>query len=185
MNDLFIGKLVRLAALDPEETGRAFSTWSRDSEYWRLMDAGAAFMPSARDASAHFEKELSELDPAVYFFGARTIADDKLVGEMALEVVNWSGGEGLIALGIGDRENWGKGYGVEMTKLLLQFAFMEVNLRRVTLNVFEYNPRALRAYEKAGFRHEGRQRGFLNKEGKRWDMLFMGILREEWMEKNG
>jgi RimJ/RimL family protein N-acetyltransferase len=50
--------------------------------------------------------------------------------------------------------------------------------------VFEYNPRAIRSYEKAGFRHEGRERLFLNKEGRRWDMLFMGILREEWLEKN-
>jgi len=58
-------------------------------------------------------------------------------------------------------------------------------MNRVTLSVFEYNPRAIRSYEKAGFRHEGRMRGRLNKEGKRWDMLFMGILRKEWMEQNG
>jgi RimJ/RimL family protein N-acetyltransferase len=68
--------------------------------------------------------------------------------------------------------------------VLLRFAFTEVNLRRVTLSVFEYNPRAIRSYEKAGFRHEGRVRKALNKEGRRWDVLFMGILRDEWMEKN-
>ena len=71
-----------------------------------------------------------------------------------------------------------------MMNLLLRFAFTEVNLRRVTLAVFEYNPRAIRTYEKVGFRHEGRLRQFLNKEGRRWDMLFMGILREEWLERN-
>jgi RimJ/RimL family protein N-acetyltransferase len=69
-------------------------------------------------------------------------------------------------------------------KIILRYAFMEVNLQRVTLNVFEYNPRAVRTYEKTGFRHEGRMRQVLNREGKRWDMLFMGILREEWMKRN-
>jgi RimJ/RimL family protein N-acetyltransferase len=68
--------------------------------------------------------------------------------------------------------------------VLLRFAFTEVNLRRVTLSVFEYNPRAIRSYEKAGFRHEGRLRKVLNKEGKRWDILLMGILREDWLERN-
>ena len=56
------------------------------------------------------------------------------------------------------------------------------NLNGVTLTMFEYNSRAVRSYEKAGFRHEGRMRQVLNKEGKRWDILTMGILREEWME---
>ncbi len=62
----------------------------------------------------------------------------------------------------------------------LRFAFTELNLRRVTLDVFEYNPRAMRSYEKAGFVVEGRMRGMLKREGKRWDLVFMGILRDEW-----
>lgn len=49
-------------------------------------------------------------------------------------------------------------------------------------NIFYFD---IRSYEKAGFRHEGRMRGTLNKEGRRWDILVMGILREEWMEQNG
>jgi len=49
--------------------------------------------------------------------------------------------------------------------------------------VFEYNPRGVRSYEKAGFSHEGRERGLLLREGKRWDVIFMGILREEWLKQ--
>jgi RimJ/RimL family protein N-acetyltransferase len=70
-------------------------------------------------------------------------------------------------------------------KVILRYAFTEVNLQRVSLTVFEYNPRAVRSYEKTGFRHEGRFRQFLNRENRRWDMLFMGILRDEWLEQNG
>ena len=184
MDNILKGKLVRLAAYDPDEVGKAFSTWTRDSEYWRLMDAGAAFMPSAKDATKRFEKEAEELDPAVYFFGVRTIPDDKLIGEMVLEVVNWTGRDAFVGLSIGDRASWDKGYGTETVNLLLRFAFTEINLRRVTLSVFEYNPRAIHVYEKVGFRHEGRERKSLQREGKRWDLIFMGILREEWLELN-
>jgi RimJ/RimL family protein N-acetyltransferase len=70
-------------------------------------------------------------------------------------------------------------------QVILRYAFQELNLRRVSLDTFEYNPRAIRSYEKAGFVHEGRVRKFLLREGRRWDMLFMGILREEWLARNG
>jgi RimJ/RimL family protein N-acetyltransferase len=89
-----------------------------------------------------------------------------------------------VGLGIGETNYWSKGYGTDAMNVLLRFAFIEINLRRVTLTVFEYNPRAIRSYEKAGFRHEGRKRQLLHREGKRWDELYMGILREEWMELN-
>ena len=130
------------------------------------------------------EKEVQEISPASYYFSIRTLADDKLIGELGLDVINWSGRDAFVGLGIGETEYWSKGYGTDVMNILLRFAFTEINLRRVTLTVFEYNPRAIRSYEKAGFRHEGRMRKMLNKEGRRWDKLFMGILREEWMERN-
>jgi len=183
VNDIYTGRLVRFSAYDPEEIGKAFSKWARDSEYRRMSDARAASLPSTKQTIKFFEKDLEELSPAVHFFGVRTLADDKLIGELVLDVFDWAGRDAFVGLSIGERENWGRGYGTEMMDLMLRFAFTEVNLRRVTLTVFEYNPRAIRSYEKVGFRHEGRLRQFLNKEGRRWDMLFMGILREEWLEQ--
>jgi RimJ/RimL family protein N-acetyltransferase len=100
-------------------------------------------------------------------------------------VVDWSGRDAFVGLGIGEIEYWSKGYGTDIMNVLLRYAFTEINLKRVTLSVFEYNPRAIRSYEKAGFCHEKRRRRALNREGQRWDELYMGILREEWMEKNG
>jgi len=50
---------------------------------------------------------------------------------------------------------------------------------------FEYNLRALRSYEKAGFVVEGRERQVLHRDGRRWDMIYMGILRKEWEQLYG
>jgi RimJ/RimL family protein N-acetyltransferase len=184
MKDVLTGKFVRLSAFDPEEMSKAFPRWHLNSEYQRLLNSSARPMLSPKAELKWMEEEVGESSPASYFFSIRTLAEDKLIGELGLDVVNWSGRDAFVGLGIGETEYWSKGYGTDVMNILLRFAFTEVNLRRVTLTVFEYNPRAIRSYEKAGFRHEGRARQVVNKEGRRWAVLYMGILREEWMELN-
>jgi RimJ/RimL family protein N-acetyltransferase len=185
MNEILKGKFVRLSAFDPEEMGKAFPRWNRNSEYVRLLNMSSRPMQSSKATAKWMEKEVGEMSVASYFFSIRTLADDKLIGELGLDVVDWSGRDAFVALGIGEPEYWSKGYGTDAMNVLLRYAFIELNLKRVTLTVFEYNPRAIRSYEKAGFRHEGRLRQTLNREGRRWDNLYMGILREEWLALNG
>jgi RimJ/RimL family protein N-acetyltransferase len=55
-----------------------------------------------------------------------------------------------------------------------------LNLHRVWLHVYEFNPRAVRVYEKVGFRHEGRLRQAIFHDGRYWDTLVMGLLHAEW-----
>lgn len=180
MNDIFRGNLVRLSAFDPEEMSKALARWHRNSEFQRLLNASARGLLSPKAELKWMEEEVVEMSPGSYFFSIRALEDDKLIGEIGLDVVDWPGGDAFVGLGIGETEYWSKGYGTDAMNVLLRFAFTEVNLRRITLTVFEYNPRAIRSYEKVGFRHEGRKRLLLNREGRRWDELYMGILREEW-----
>ncbi len=185
MNDILKGNLVRLAAMDYEEIGKAITRHERDSEMMRLMDMGPYRLHSEKAAVKFFEKMLDEDTPAQHFFSIRLLEDDRLLGDINLDVINdWGSRDCFIGLGIYDRADWGKGYGTDVMKVLLRFAFTELNLHRATLAVFEYNPRAIRSYEKAGFKMEGSMRGRLLRDGKRWDMRFMGILREEWMNLN-
>jgi RimJ/RimL family protein N-acetyltransferase len=181
MKDIFKGDLVRLSAFDHEELGKAYANWTRDSELTRLFDGGASVLYSARARTDFFEKMVKEDTPANHFFSIRKLDDNRLLGDINLDVINeWGSRDSFVGLGIADRNDWGKGYGTDAMKIILRFAFTELNLHRVTLTVFEYNPRAIRSYEKVGFCHEGRLRGALLRDGKRWDMLYMGILREDW-----
>jgi RimJ/RimL family protein N-acetyltransferase len=182
MNEILKGQLVRLAAFDPEEMSKAFPRWNRNSEYVRLLNTRAHPMQSSKAAAKWMEEEVAEMSVASYYFSIRTIAEDTLIGELGLDVVDWSGRDAFVGLGIGEPQYWSKGYGTDVVNILLRYAFMELNLKRVSLGVFEYNPRAIRSYEKAGFHHEGRLRQALHREGRRWDNLYMGILREEWLE---
>lgn len=138
-------------------------------------------MESEKKLREWFKKQSENgFKPERYPFSVRTLAEDKHIGFFVLWV-DLIHSEAWVGIGVGDREFWGKGYGTDMMKLCLQYAFTELNVHRVSLGLLEYNPRALRSYEKSGFRLEGRTRKDVMREGKRYDSLWMGILRDEWM----
>ena len=180
--DLWQGKLVRLAPIDPESYASAGSRWARQSDYWRLMAAEPPMLFSARAVKKWLEKLLE--GSSSHTFNIRTLDGDRLIGDIGLDGIHWIHGDSFVGISIGEKDCWGKGYGTDAMQVMLRYAFTELNLHRVSLTVFDYNPRAIRSYEKAGFVHEGRIRQFLNKEGRRYDMLFMGVLREDWLRAN-
>ena len=185
MNDnLLRGSLVQLRAVNSTTDAEPFSRWSRDSEYMRLSDGSAARLFNLKQTTEFIEKEFENESLATFAFSIWTLEDNRMIGEIDLSGINWASGESIVGISIGDRNDWGKGYGTDAMRIVLRFAFDELNLHRVFLNTFEYNPRAIRSYEKCGFKDEGRQRGMLNREGKRWDIIYMGILREEWQAIN-
>jgi len=182
--NLFTGKLTRLTAEDPETMAKAFARWNLDSEYYRLLDSEPPRLWSEKKIKDWFEKDLEKDDPNSFFFGIEPLESDQPIGFTGLFDLYWNHGDALVAIAIGEREYWGKGYGSDAMNTILRYAFQEMNLRRVTLIVFEYNPRAIRSYEKCGFVMEGRMRSMMQREGRRWDWLYMGILREEWEQRN-
>ena len=78
---------------------------------------------------------------------------------------------------------WNKGYGTDAMKTLVNFIFNEMSLNKIRLFVFEFNKRAVRSYEKSGFKVEGTLREQIFRNGKFYDVYVMGILRREWKEK--
>ncbi len=178
--DLFTGKQIRLTAEDPAVMAKAFANWNLDSEYFRLFDSDPPHLWSEKQFKDWHEKDLEKDNPDEVFFMIRTLDGEKPIGFMALFALYWNHGDALIGIGLGERDHWGKGYGTDAMQTLLRYAFTEMNLRRLTLIVFDYNLRAIRTYEKCGFVKEGTVRGVLQREGRRWDWHYMGILREEW-----
>jgi RimJ/RimL family protein N-acetyltransferase len=81
------------------------------------------------------------------------------------------------------RPYWERGYGTDAVRTLCRFAFQEMNLQRVELGVLETNPRGVRAYEKVGFKEEGRLRRYLFVGGRYVDMIMMGLLAEDLIEE--
>lgn len=186
MQDLFRGELIRFTAEDPETVAKSEVNWQRDSEFVRLADSRPVSVFSQKRLKEKREEPMEKgPQPERYLFSVRTLAEEKLIGFLSLWV-NLIHSEAWVGLGIGERDFWSKGYGTDMMKLCLRYAFLELGLQRVSLGLHAYNTRALRSYEKAGFRLEGRTRQDVFREGKHTDTLWMGILREEWLQmQNG
>ena len=186
LNDkpLFQGELVCLVAPEPQEAAELFARWMRDSEFVRLLDTDPARLLSVDKHKEWFEKELVEEQKYdELFLLIRTLQEERNIGLIGLNGIRWVHGDAWVGIGLGDRDWWGKGYGTDAMQILQRYAFEELNLHRLSLTVFDYNQRAIRSYEKAGFVVEGRARQYLNREGQRYDMIFMGILRDEWEKR--
>ena len=84
---------------------------------------------------------------------------------------------------IGEKEAWGKGYGSEAMKLLLDYGFLEMNLHRISLRVFSFNSRAIKLYEKLGFQQEGRSSEAIFRDGAWHDIIHMGVLQSNYIEQ--
>jgi RimJ/RimL family protein N-acetyltransferase len=179
---LFEGEFIRLTALDPEKDAEVISRWTHDPEYGRLTSAKPARPLSAAQVKKQLDERAKEAREKHhrFDFAVRTKADERLVGTTSFDGLEWNHGHAWLQLSLGEAADRGKGYGGDALKLLLRYAFYELNLYRLTTACFEYNPRGLKFLERHGFVVEVRRRQALNREGRRWDELRLGLLREEW-----
>jgi diamine N-acetyltransferase len=102
------------------------------------------------------------------------------IGRTNLHRINHAHRVAHFGLFIGERDLWGRGYGTEATRLVLAYAFAQLNLHNVSLEVFADNERAVRAYLRAGFRHTGRRREAHRRAGRVVDVLLMDCLATEF-----
>ncbi len=181
---LFHGDQVRLGVVTPDLAAPRLAAWTRQAEYLRMLDSD----PARPSDSSLFREDLGReqtqnaqrrtLDE--YWFLIHRLSDDRPIGFVSVNGIAWTHGNGWVSIGIGEMDCWGQGFGTDAMRVLLRYAFEELNLQRLSLNVFSYNERGRRSYLKTGFTTEGIGRESLLRNGQRWDEYFMGILREEW-----
>lgn len=105
--------------------------------------------------------------------------DRGYLGDVVLSDIHEGNRSAAFRIALTGPDVFGKGYGTEATKLILDFAFDVVGLHRVSLEVFDFNPRAQRVYEKCGFVREGVQREALWWDGEPHDVIAMAVLASD------
>src|SRR5262249_33547480 len=150
--------------------------WMNDAEVTRTL---LAYRPyNLRAEEEYIEKIMQSEHDLVLGIAVR--ADDRLIGALGLHQMDFRHRQTSFGIVIGEKSDWGKGYGTEATFLIVKPSFETLNLNRVWLHVFEHNLSGLRAYEKVGFRREGVLRQSSFSQGRYWDTISMAILREDW-----
>jgi len=169
-----VGTRCYLSPINPDDAPR-YTEWLNDPELSVMLQI------VVKPVSIASENEMLEKiakDP--YQFAVVDLESDELIGGCGLKNVDLVNRTALMGIFLGNKSYWGKGYGEEATRLLLDFAFTFVNLNSIMLEVFDFNPRAIRCYEKVGFKAVGRRRSAKMLAGKGYDEVLMDILAEEF-----
>ena len=160
-------------------------------KYWNSMELRRLLGnvdrgPVARNQEEEWIKDTWKLrqERKAFLFGIETLADSKLIGGTGLFSFDWTSRSAEVGISVYNPEYWGKSYGVESLNLVLGFAFKDLNLNRVELEVFDFNTRAHTCYLKVGFKEIGRKRKARFIDGQYHDGILMDILREEWLTKD-
>jgi RimJ/RimL family protein N-acetyltransferase len=173
------GRTVFLRRHRPDDLS-AVERWYRDPELARLTRYQTRLMGPA-EIERFFRSRLLSADALAYAIEERRTG--QFVGFTTFSALDADNGSVLFHITIGERDAWGRGLGTEAAELMLGHAFERLELHRVGLSVFAYNERAIRSYQKVGFRIEGRLREAILRDGRHWDEVQMGILRDEWLAR--
>ena len=159
------------------EDAQTWATWFNDLEV-TIPLGDEAFIPTGleneRETINHFTKN------NCHVFNIVTSETDTLIGRCGLFNINQVDRHAMLGILIGVKDHWGKGYGTEATRLLLDHAFTLLNLNNVMLGAFTFNTRAIACYRKVGFKEIGRRRQARIVGGQKYDTIFMDILAEEF-----
>ena len=174
------GDKVYLRAFEPDDY-KTIHAWRRDEEVYQLTIGNRFFVSSEKDRRWVLDRIMSN-DVELYL-AICLVADDGLIGYLSLADIDHRNGRaewsGIV---IGEKKHRGHGYATEAVYLLLQFAFEELGLHRVSGSWLAENKVSLFLGKATGFRQEGLLRDYVYKNGKRHDVVIMSMLRPEFEE---
>jgi RimJ/RimL family protein N-acetyltransferase len=172
-----VGEKVALGPFDREWLP-LYLRWVNDFEVTRM------FLPRLRPVTAEAREDwyerVSKPEPNEVDFTIYERPGTRPIGYASLEDIDHRRRTATYGLLIGEKDCWGKGYGTETTRLVLDYAFTLLELHNVLLSVHARNEPAIRAYARAGFREIGRRREANRAGGRAYDEVYMDCLATEF-----
>lgn len=129
------------------------------------------------------EPKPEELAPTNINLEIYHVKDKKSIGIISLLDIDWLNRKAKVAIIIGESEYWGKEIAVEALKLILNYAFVDLNLHKVYAGIFTPDIRSKRLFEKLGAHHEAtlKEEGYI--DGKYYDTEIFALYKKEWNHK--
>lgn len=168
MNKKLIGKSVYLSPIEVTEAIK-YAKWMNDEQVSAKLITRFTFCYNI-DAEIEAIKEIQKKDQA---FSIYLLQNDIIIGGCSLNHIDYIHRNCEYGICIGETEHWGKGYGSEVTALLMRYAFNYLNINYIGLSVMADNTRAIKCYEKSGFRILGKRKSYLFIDGNYTDLLLM------------
>lgn len=180
MNAFLTGERAILRSLEMEDLD-VFWTWFADREVVKYS-LGAWVLPWSKSATATWLNRTLE-EKETLSLGVVEKETQQLIGYAGITAISRVNHSGEYFILLGEKKSWGKGYGTEVTQLIVHYGFASLNLHRIMLTVSSLNTGGVKAYMRAGFRQEGVLRQACYRDGAYHDKMVMAILRPEWEEQ--
>ena len=177
MNAFLTGEKVLLRSLELDDLD-LFCAWFADREVVNYSLGTWLFPWSKHETEAWLKQTLQSKE--ALSMGVVEKETGQLIGYAGITAISRITHSGEYYILLGEKSCWGKGYGTEVTRLIVHYGFASLNLHRIMLTVSELNVGGVRAYRKAGFQQEGVLRQACYRNGAYHDKLIMAILRPEW-----
>jgi RimJ/RimL family protein N-acetyltransferase len=168
----FEGSLIRLRPVEERDIPRIHDLFNDPAVHRTL---GITWLEPEAGTRAWWEGVRN--NPNAQAFAIESLAGDT-VGVCSLEDIHAPSRSAILGIWIG-ASYWDQGFGTDAVRTLCRFGFQEMNLQRIGLSVFDVNQRGVRAYEKVGFKEEGRRRRGMFVDGAYCDVVMMGLLAED------
>lgn len=156
-----------------------YHTWRNDLEVMQTTSP-ALDVYSSKETEDFVTQVILRSDAAKSYMIVEKIVD-RPIGIISLIHIDYKNRNAECIIDIGEKQAWGKGYGTEAMKLLLNYGFLEMNLHRICLRVFSFNERAVQLYKKVGFQTEGVSKESLFRHGRWHDTIHMAILQRDYL----
>lgn len=171
---MLTGKKTRIRPLENCDLDTLYE-WYNDYDFSYWISGNWPFTTLLRRED--IERKFYEEDEHRY---AITDIKGKFIGTIGFDQVNISARSAKLFVGIGNKEYWGQGYGYDSLSIFLEFVFNQWNFRRLTAETWENNSRALSCYQKLGFMIEGKLREAYYINGKYYDSILLGLLKQDF-----
>jgi len=179
------GERIRLRAAERDDIA-AFLRWINDPEVTEnlLLVEPMSRLEEEQWYEAMMKNPTSEHVLVIEVRDQRPNEKYRPIGTCQFHNIDWRNRFAEVGIMIGEKAFWDQGYGSETMRLLLKHGFLTLNLHRIWLQVYAKNKRGIRAYEKAGFKHEGKYRQAHYQHGQYYDVHLMSVLKQEWPSDN-
>lgn len=179
-----LGKNVVLRAIDEVDL-ESFHAWGNDPDLWRLL--GGWHFPASKASTREWFNKMQGDERNLRL--AVTTAQDGIVGLANILDIDWKNRHAFHGMMLGNPAARGKGIGQDTVMAIMRYAFDELGLARLDGSMIEFNAASMALYcGKCGWKEEGRQRNWYFRDGRFWDRIMVGVMREDYdqlIEQNG
>jgi ribosomal-protein-alanine N-acetyltransferase len=166
-----------LRALESSDLQGGWPYWFNDPDVTKY--SGSGYYPNNLAAQTKYFERLmtSEADVVLAVIDR---SGDRHIGNVGLHRIDHLHRTAYLGIVLGDKEAWGRGIGSRCWQAITDYGFSVLNLHKICATILEGNEASLKCALKAGYKVEGRQSRQMYKNGTYLDLVYLGLLRDDW-----